>query len=261
MGPKFNFPLSSKRILVASDFDGTLAPIVPDPSAARALPGSAVQLARIAATPAASLAIVSGRSLQEMDRLCEGLPPCWRIGDHGRSAKGPDGAPVPGWPEPGGSDALADVETEARDLASRHAGMAVERKRHGVCLHLRNVDARAKPLALGQARAWKTRWAALGLEAMEGREVIEVQTPGGGKLAAIRRLAELTDSDFVVFAGDDTTDVPSLEWLSGSPGGFGIWVRSPEREPPGFRPDAVVDGPEGWAALLDAIATELEKRA
>ena len=95
---------------------------------------------------------------------------------------------------------------------------------------------------------------------MEGREVIEVQTSGGGKLAAIRRLRDLTDSDFVVFAGDDTTDIPSLEWLSGAPDGFGVWVRSPEREPPGFAPDAVVDGPGGWAALLERIASQLEKR-
>lgn len=261
MGPKFRFPPSSRRILLASDFDGTLAPIVPDPSAARALPATAAQLWRIASDPTVSLAIVSGRSLPEMDGLCDGLPRSWKIGDHGRSAKGPDGDPVPGWPEPGGPDALVEVETEARALASLHPGMAVERKRHGVCLHLRNVASDVKAFALQQAHAWRSRWASRGLDAMEGREVIEIQPPGGGKLAAIRRLRELTDSDFVVFAGDDTTDVPALEWLSASPDGFGVWIRSSERELPGFEPDAVVDGPEGWAALLERIASGREKRA
>lgn len=261
MGPKFKFPLPPRRILVASDFDGTLAPIVSDPAAARALRESAVQLARIASCASVSLAIVSGRSLAEMDKLCKGLPRSWRIGDHGRSAQGPDGAPVEGWPEPDGSDAIDAVEEEARELAALHPGMAVERKRHGVCLHLRNVEAASKAVARDQALSWKARWGSQGLEAMEGREAVEVQTRGGGKLAAIRRLADLTDSDFVVFAGDDTTDMASLEWLSGSPDGFGVWVRSPEREPPGFRPDTVVDGPEGWAALLEEIASELEKRA
>lgn len=260
MGPNFQFLLSSRRILLASDFDGTLAPIVPDPSAARALPEAAAQLARIAAHPAVELAIVSGRSLQEMDRLCDGLPRSWKIGDHGRSAKGPDGNPVDGWPEPEASGSLEDLELEARALAALHPGMAVERKRHGVCLHLRNVAPGSRNLALEQAHAWKTRWASRGLESMEGREVVEVQTRGGGKLAAIRRLRELTDSDFVVFAGDDTTDIPSLEWLSGAPDGFGVWVRSPEREPPGFEPDSVVEGPGGWAALLERIASQLEKR-
>lgn len=261
MGPKFQFLLSSRRILLASDFDGTLAPIVSDPAAARALPESAIQLRRIAANTAVALAIVSGRSLPEMDGLCDGLPRSWRIGDHGRSAKGPDDTPVDGWPEPETSDTIEDLELEARALALMHPGMAVERKRHGVCLHLRNVATDTRTLALEQAHAWKTRWASLGLEAMEGREVIEVQTRGGGKLAAIRRLRDLTACDFVVFAGDDTTDIPALEWLSASPDGFGVWVRSPEREPPGFEPDAVVDGPGGWAALLERIASELEKRA
>ncbi|MCL2730937.1 MAG: trehalose-phosphatase, partial [Actinomycetia bacterium] len=49
-----------ERAVVALDFDGTLAPIVPDPDQARAHPGAAPALARLA-PHLASVAVVTGR--------------------------------------------------------------------------------------------------------------------------------------------------------------------------------------------------------
>src|SRR5262245_57029141 len=54
------------RLLVASDFDGTLAPLVDDPAKARALPEAEEALMRLAATADTEVALVSGRSLASL---------------------------------------------------------------------------------------------------------------------------------------------------------------------------------------------------
>ena len=48
------------RALIGTDFDGTLAPIVPDPRAARALPGAVPALARLARV-VGTIAVITGR--------------------------------------------------------------------------------------------------------------------------------------------------------------------------------------------------------
>ena len=53
-----------RRALIATDFDGTLAPIVADPSAARALPGAVPALRRLAGV-VGTLAVVTGRPVAE----------------------------------------------------------------------------------------------------------------------------------------------------------------------------------------------------
>ena len=54
---------TTPRLLLVSDFDGTLAPIVNDPADARALPVAADALIALAAVPATTVALVSGRAL------------------------------------------------------------------------------------------------------------------------------------------------------------------------------------------------------
>ena len=49
------------RALIASDFDGTLSPIVPDPMSARAYPGAVQALSRLA-DAGSTVAIITGRS-------------------------------------------------------------------------------------------------------------------------------------------------------------------------------------------------------
>lgn len=49
-----------RRALIALDYDGTLAPIVADPAAARAHPGAAAALSRLAPL-VGTLAVITGR--------------------------------------------------------------------------------------------------------------------------------------------------------------------------------------------------------
>src|SRR5215469_5055340 len=54
------------QILLALDYDGTLAPIVDDPKDAAVPPETRRVLARVAAADRCTLAIVSGRSLSDL---------------------------------------------------------------------------------------------------------------------------------------------------------------------------------------------------
>ena len=54
------------HLLVASDFDGTLAPLVDDPARARALPAAEAALVSLATLPRTEVALLSGRSLASL---------------------------------------------------------------------------------------------------------------------------------------------------------------------------------------------------
>ena len=56
-------------MLVASDYDGTLAPIVADPEQARALPESVGALRVLAGLHETTAAVISGRALRDLATL------------------------------------------------------------------------------------------------------------------------------------------------------------------------------------------------
>ena len=57
------------RLLVTSDFDGTMAPIVNNPADARPLPEAARALIALADVPATAAALISGRGLDVLRSL------------------------------------------------------------------------------------------------------------------------------------------------------------------------------------------------
>lgn len=71
------------RLLVASDFDGTIAPIVADPEAAQADRGAIAALRTLVALPATRVAIVSGRALADLAARTAELDGAIRVGSHG----------------------------------------------------------------------------------------------------------------------------------------------------------------------------------
>jgi hypothetical protein len=98
--------LRRRPVLLAFDFDGVLAPIVDEPSAARALDGTADLLAALAEGDGVHVALVSGRALADL-RAVAAVPadsPLLLVGSHGAEFSS-DGAglrvwttpPPPGW--------------------------------------------------------------------------------------------------------------------------------------------------------------------
>lgn len=61
MTPSLHDVATAENLLVVSDFDGTLAGVVPDPSAVPVHRGGLGALARLAGLPDTAVAILSGR--------------------------------------------------------------------------------------------------------------------------------------------------------------------------------------------------------
>lgn len=188
----------SPVLLVATDFDGTLAPIVQDPAAAEIDPGAIAALCDLADLPCTHVAILSGRA--RMDLMAR-IPPTrgiHLIGSHGLEH---DALCVPTGAETRRMDALA-VELAA--VTGRFAGTFIERKPFGVVLHYRRAT-----LSDGAAAAQQAREITAGSEDVftrDGACVVEFMSRPGDKGSALRNLQHRVGAAGVVFIGDDVTD-------------------------------------------------------
>ncbi len=238
------------------DFDGTLAPIVADPAAARATAAAAAALTRLA-TLAGTVAIITGRPAADAAAFA-GLPESSYVlvlGHYGRQRW--ERGHLTGPPAPPGL-AIARAELPAVLSAARAGtGTWVEDKGEALAVHTRRAAAPqaeferlAGPLAELAQRT--------GLIVEPGRMVLELRPPGADKGKALRDLAAERQPAAVAYCGDDLGDKPAFEAVrelraAGTPG---LLVCSGSVEVPELAADAdvVVDGPAGVAALLAGLA-------
>jgi trehalose 6-phosphate phosphatase len=252
----------SGSALLGLDFDGTLAPIVPDPDAARAHPDVPPALARLAPR-LGRVAVITGRpaevaveyaSLADIDRLVV-------LGHYGLE-RWEAGAVV----APADDPAVAEARTRVPALLAE-LGLAdayVEDKGRAIAVHVRRA---ADPRASFDLVAPRLRALAgeLGLAVEPGRMVVELRPAGGDKGDALRLLVAEQPPSIVVFIGDDLGDLPAFAAVealrSGGLPGLLVCSGSTEVTEVAERADLVVDGPSGVAELLQALADELELRA
>ncbi len=184
-----------RPLLVASDYDGVLAPLVDDPSAAAPLPGVADVLARLAAQPDVTVAMVSGRGVDDL-RTTSGFggPLRW-IGSHGAEFDGPLGGD------------LADRRDALRDqlapVVAGTAGARLEVKPAGVAVHVREVADRAAGAALLERVHTLVDPS---LTKKPGKDVLELAIVDADKGTALRRLRTELGAAAAVYLGDDRTD-------------------------------------------------------
>lgn len=245
------------RALIALDFDGTLAPIVEDPVAARATAGAARAVRQLAGL-AGTIAIITGRPAADAARFAgvADVPDVTVLGHYGRQRweRGRLTGPAP---PPGLAVARADLPAV---LASAGAdpGTWIEDKGEAVAVHTRRA---AHPLAeLDRLRVPLAELASrTGLALEPGRLVLELRPPGADKGAALRTLVAERTPAAVLFCGDDLGDRPAFEAVrqlrvEGTPG---LLVASGSAETPDditAAADLVVNGPSGVAELLSDLA-------
>ncbi len=199
---------ATEHLLVASDFDGTLAPIVNNPSDARALPRAAAALVELADAAQTSVVLVSGRALAVLRELSAMPATVHLVGSHGAEldtggAAGSDAGNVPGFTDPIDTELLGRITAELTEIAAGRPGTAVETKPASVALHVRNASAEDGAAALEAARAAAQSWNA---ELTAGKAVLEFAVVTTDKGAAIDALRERLGATAVVFFGDDVTD-------------------------------------------------------
>jgi trehalose 6-phosphate phosphatase len=249
--------------MLALDFDGTLAPIVSDPSAARpdpavlaplrALTGRLATVVVLTGRPAALAASLLGADADpELSRLLVlgqyGLERWSRQGGVTSSVVDSSRAAV---------DAVRAVLPELLADAGAPGGVEIEDKHVALAVHVRGAADPAAALALLRPTlADVARRSGLRLE--PGRLVLELRPPGVDKGAALLALVAQRPAAAVVYAGDDLGDLAAYDVVDRLRGGGvpGLLVCSGSEEVDALaaRADLVVDGPAGIAALLVELA-------
>jgi trehalose 6-phosphate phosphatase len=245
--------------LIALDFDGTLAPIVSEPSAARPHPDVLPALQRLA-TGVGTLAIITGRPAPAAVELggFASIPGLIVIGHHGFERW--EGGQLTSPPPP---PEVATARTRlpgALAAAGAPEGTWTEDKGHALVVHVRRTaDPQA---ALARLTGPMAEFAAeAGLDSKPGRMVIELRPAGISKGTALTDLIAERDPAAVLFAGDDLGDLPAFEAVRAARAagrqGVAVYSASDEVSELAAHADLVLDGPKAVAALLAALAEAL----
>lgn len=201
------------------DFDGTLVRIASKPDAIVVPETLGDRLEALADRLEGALAVVSGRSLEDLAGYL-GSARLYTAGSHGGHIVGPERNELLA---PASFSEGAD--RELREFAQNH-GVLYEPKSHGGALHYRNNP----ELEVPTRKFADTLASAYGLECKIGKCVVELMQPGADKGRAVRLLASRTPfaDRTPIFIGDDVTDEDGFAACS-ELGGFGIQVggRSP----------------------------------
>ncbi len=230
------------RLLVGSDFDGTLAEIVNHPADARLLPEASAALRSLADLPATTVVLISGRSRSGLATL-PGIPDTLHlIGSHGAEFQtGFDGKI---------DTALLDnIKQSLLRIAAAHRGVTVEAKPASVALHVRNAGPEDARAALEAARAASAAWPA---EMTAGKAVLEFAVITTDKGKAIDIMRARAGADAVVYFGDDVTDEKAFRRIrAGSDVGVKV---GPGDTLAQYRVSSPADVAEALALLLRARA-------
>lgn len=237
--------LTPSRTAFFLDFDGTLAPIAADPESVRVAPQTLAALGGLYRAAGGALAIVSGRSIDQLDRMLHPLR-LPAAGVHGLERRGASGRRV---------RAPVDAEAE-RGLAllvgtfvEEKPGLLAEVKPGSVALHYRKRPEMGPDcLAFAAHLARDDRRIRL----VEGKMVIEMKLFARDKGDAIADfMAEAPFSGRLpFFAGDDVTDEAGFERVNAM-GGVSLKI-GPGRTAARHR---VPDG-AAFAAWLERLAAD-----
>lgn len=208
------------RVLVALDFDGTLAPEVDIPDEARALPEAHEALLALAALPDTTVALVSGRSLESLAHVGQLPDDVPLIGSHGLEVRlAPDD--VRPAATPGDRARVTRLRAVVTPLVETVNGAWIEEKPAGFAVHTRTVEQAAARALIDTVRE-AAREADARMTVRDGKNLIEFSARDATKGDGLRALRDEIRPDAVLFAGDDVTDEDALAVLD--PGDVGIKV-------------------------------------
>lgn len=190
--------LSEGPIALFLDFDGTLVELAEGPDAIILRPRLADALLALAQRVEGRLALVSGRSIENLQTFLGALP-ITTAGSHGAAIKRSDGTTLGKAPQGIEQAAQDELRTFAREL-----GLDLEEKTHGSALHFRSA-----PDLEPQAHTFADQIAAkYGLDAKRGKCVVELVERGADKGCAVHQI--MSEAPFAGstpwFIGDDVTD-------------------------------------------------------
>jgi len=199
----------SPVLLVATDYDGTLAPIVEDPAEAKPLRESLIALRALAAMPGTSAAVISGRALSDLASMTTLDGQVMLVGSHGSEF------------DQDFAQTLTSAQTELRQrvidemhrIAAADPGFRVETKPASVAFHYRSVSDTVAEHAVQELMQGAASWKHVRLK--RGKMVLELAVVDTSKGDALDALRHRVGASAVVFLGDDATDEDAFSRMHG----------------------------------------------
>jgi trehalose 6-phosphate synthase/phosphatase len=242
-----------RRLLL--DYDGTLVSYTRRPQDAVPTDALISLLTRLAAVPSNTVAVVSGRSREVLERWLGSVEGLWLAAEHGATVRAPD---TREWElfRPGSADHWKErVRPVLEHFVDRTPGSLIEEKEFSVVWHYRMSDPEfGEWLANELVSTLEQMLAETDLRAFRGRKIVEVKPVWANKGEVLARLSESDAGapSFCLAAGDDRTDedlfarLPADAWT--------IHVGGNRT-----RAKFYLSNPEEMRALLDALARADER--
>lgn len=239
------------EVLVAVDFDGTLSPVVPDPTQAWVHPEARKNLETLSKWT--NVAIITGRPVDQVAHLGHldeaFLERVIVLGQYGSERLDKNGRSVPEPPE-----SVRRAWDDLQPLADEHPGLYLEDKQQAIGVHTRRA-------AEGTFEAIHDTVYAVaehhGLEIEPGKEVLELRSHKVTKGEALEALIEELGVTVVAMLGDDLGDLPAFELVKQRQekglGGLIVISGSDERPELANLGDVMCEGPAGIADWLGSL--------
>ena len=192
---------SREIILVALDFDGTLAPLVDDPEDSRMIAPARQALEKLTALSGVTVAIVTGRAIDSVKRVADPLKEWFLVGSHGIEVLSPGDVAsyATPWLVP------ADLTGAFDSVVNAHPGTRLEHKPFGLAVHTRGVQQPVAQNAESAARQVCDAWGG-DLVVRTGHGIVECSIQEATKGDGIDEIRRRLRPSAVLFAGDDRTD-------------------------------------------------------
>jgi trehalose 6-phosphate phosphatase len=241
------------HMLIALDFDGTLAPIVPHPDEAELLPAARSVLNALAEREDTEIAVISGRSLEDLvERI--GIDDVYYAGNHGLELHGPDlddTIPTALELQPRVQEIWQALQRAVGDVE----GIYLENKQLSLSVHYRRVDDphTQQRIVSDVQRVFEAHRD--GLRLTTGKRVIEVRPDidwhkGKALLFILEDIEKARGARMLpMFIGDDKTDEDAFAALPTD--GAAVLVGSPDAK---TAANCYVRSPDEVVQLLEQLA-------
>jgi trehalose 6-phosphate phosphatase len=242
------------HMLIALDFDGTIAPIVRRPEEAAMLEPARAAIEQLRLRHDTDVAFVSGRSLEDLRERCD-IAEVYYAGNHGLQIEGPGVHET----RPDALELMPRIERVHRELdrqLAEFAGVYLEDKTLTLSVHSRMIEDESERARVHEIVKRIFEQYGAGLKLTYGKRVVEVRPDtdwhkGDATLFLIERVRAARGARlFPMFIGDDLTDEDAFASLRGS--GAGVFVG--HEPPPDTSALAWLRSPEEVVTLLQKLA-------
>lgn len=196
-------------LLIACDYDGTLAPLIDHPAKAEADRAALVALRALVRLPQTHVAVISGRALADLAQKLSAVEGVHLVGSHGSEFE-------PGFASPsfdGSLSLLGRLRESLSGIVASSENCWIEEKPSSFALHYRRASDEEAARVLADALRGPAEWPEVFIR--HGKKVLELSVVGTDKGRALAQMRQRCGAGAVIFLGDDITDEDAFATLAG----------------------------------------------